>query len=231
MPDDSTFNPALEPDLVEIEALLRDLDAEELALEAPPAEVWAGIQARLDAEPSTGTGQIASTTGNDARAEGDVVPFRRRHTWALPALAAAAVVLVAIGAVIVLSGGGSDPTTLATADLAFDPAAFDPAGAEAAATAVLLDDDGDDVLEIDDESLPFGSEADASLELWMIQVDDGGDIVSMVSLGDIEPDGTRDFDVPTGYDPGVYSVVDISIEPHDGDPLHSGRSILRGTLA
>jgi anti-sigma-K factor RskA len=221
MPDDSTFDPTLEPDLVEIEALLRDLDEDDLVLEAPPAAIWSGIQARL--------GDEHATTMGDAPVEAEVVPFRRRHAWALPALAAAAVVLVAIGAVIVFVGGGSDPTTLATAELVFDPASFDPAGAEAAATALLLDDDGDDVVEIDEASLPFGSVDDASLELWMIRVD-AGEIVDMVSLGAIDPDGTRDFTVPPGYDPDVYSVIDISIEPHDGDQTHSGRSILRGEL-
>ena len=37
--------------------------------------------------------------------------------------------------------------------------------------------------------------------------------------------------VPAELDPDVYSIVDISIEPRDGDAAHSGRSILRGTLA
>ena len=213
MPDDST--------LAEIEAILHGLDPDDLVLQAPPEAVWAGIQAQLDADVET----VASP---GPTASGAVVPFRRRRSWALPALAAAAVAVLAIGAVIA-SVGGSEPTTLASAVLAFDPAAFDPAGADAAATAVLLDEDGDDMLEIDDERLPFGAEDDASLELWMIRVDDG-EIVDMVSLGPIDPDGTRDFVVPPGYDPDLYSIVDISIEPHDGDPTHSGRSILRGEL-
>ena len=36
--------------------------------------------------------------------------------------------------------------------------------------------------------------------------------------------------VTAGYDPGDYSVVDISVEPRDGDAGHSGRSILGGSL-
>ena len=36
--------------------------------------------------------------------------------------------------------------------------------------------------------------------------------------------------VPAELDPDVYSIVDISIEPRDGDEQHSGRSILRGAL-
>ena len=230
MADDSTFAPRElgdgDPGSTEVEAMLRELASDDLELEDPPFDVWAGIAAELADEPITVTDATQADAGTPTPEV--VVPFRRRHIWALPALAAAAIVLVMVGAVAIV-GSGSDPTTVATAELEFDPAAFDPAGQDAAATAVLLDDDGDEVLEIDDESLPFESEANASLELWMIRVDDG-EIVDMVSLGDIEPDGARDYAVPPGYDPAVYSVVDISIEPHDGDPTHSGRSILRGVL-
>ncbi len=219
MSDESTFD----PELADIEAMLRDLTPGDLELVAPADTVWAGIETELADDPVASAGSSNRRTAND-----NVVPLRRR--WIAPALAAAAVLIVAIGAVAIVATRGSGPETLATAELAFDPAVFDPAGAGAAATASLLAEDGDDVLEIDDDELPFTAEQDASLELWMIRVDDG-EIVDMVSLGDIEPDGRRDFAVPAGYDPAVYSVVDISIEPHDGDPTHSGRSILRGVLA
>jgi hypothetical protein len=42
------------------------------------------------------------------------------------------------------------------------------------------------------------------------------------------PAGT--FVVPADLDPDTYTVVDISIEPRDGDEAHSGRSVLRGEL-
>jgi hypothetical protein len=32
-------------------------------------------------------------------------------------------------------------------------------------------------------------------------------------------------------DVGEYPVVDVSIEPTDGDPAHSGNSVVRGTLS
>ena len=62
------------------------------------------------------------------------------------------------------------------------------------------------------------------VELWLIKPD----LSDMVSLGLVETDGT--FAVPTGVDVSEYSVVDLSIEPDDGDATHSGRSILRGQL-
>ncbi len=50
----------------------------------------------------------------------------------------------------------------------------------------------------------------------------------MVSLGAV--DGSGRLAIPRGIDPTVYRVVDVSIEPADGVPTHSGRSVLRGTM-
>jgi anti-sigma-K factor RskA len=215
MADEST----LEPELAEIEAMLRSLTADDLVVDAPPDDVWAAIASELADE-------LRST--DDVAPASNVVtaPFGRR--WAAPLLAAAAALVVVVAGVAVFSGGTN---TVAEAELAFDPTAFDPAGATAAAEAALIDDDGRQIIRIDDESLPFDAEADAALELWLIQADADGNVVDLVSLGDIAPDGSRSFTVPAGYDPDVYSVVDISIEPRDGDETHSGRSILRGALS
>ena len=46
----------------------------------------------------------------------------------------------------------------------------------------------------------------------------------------IDPTDPGSLTVPAGYDPDAYYVVDISIEPRDGDTAHSGRTILRGPL-
>ena len=128
-----------------------------------------------------------------------------------------------------IAATSSPGTEVASADLAFAPG-FDPAGEDAAASAVLIDADGAESIRIDDDALPFDLDEDASLELWLIEADADGNVVDLVSLGDIEADGDRTFPVPAGYDPRVFTVVDISIEPHDGDAAHSGRSILRGAL-
>ena len=215
----------LEPELAEIEEMLRGLTATDLTSDMPPADIWAGIEAELGDELRI-TDDVAPT---HTRTRSNVVtaPFGRR--WITPVLAAAAAVMVVVAGVAVIGGGSA--TTVAEAELAFDPVAFDPAGATAEADAALVDDDGRQVIRIDDASLPFDAEADAALELWLIQADADGNVVDLVSLGDIDPDGDRDFVVPAGYDPDVFSVVDISIEPRDGDETHSGRSILRGALS
>jgi anti-sigma-K factor RskA len=107
---------------------------------------------------------------------------------------------------------------------------FDQLGSDASATANLLDDNDTYQIALDNTDLPDPSPEDADLELWLIEVGDDGGIVDLVSLGIVE-DADQAFAVPAGIDPAAYSVVDISVEPHDGDHDHSGRSILRGQLS
>ena len=66
--------------------------------------------------------------------------------------------------------------------------------------------------------------ADGYLELWLLD----SSATRLVSLGPLRDDGL--YDVPTGVDPGEFPVVDVSVEPVDGDPTHSGQSVLRGQL-
>ena len=51
----------------------------------------------------------------------------------------------------------------------------------------------------------------------------------MVSLGILAGDSGI-FAVPRGLDLADYPVVDVSFEPLDGQPAHSGESIARGIL-
>lgn len=207
-------------DDADIEAMLRDLAPEDLELLEPPPAVWEGIASTLGA---------SGDTADDA--DDVVVPLapRRRRAWriAVPSAAAAVALVIAGFAVYAVTADG--PDVIASAALAYDPDAFDPLGAQAQAAADLVADDGHHRIQLVDASLPSaGSEAD--LEAWLIQPDDQGNVADLVSLGLIDPADPGSLAVPPGYDPSIYSVVDISVEPRDGDPAHSGRSILRGTL-
>jgi hypothetical protein len=63
------------------------------------------------------------------------------------------------------------------------------------------------------------------LEAWLLNPDDGG----LVPLGVI--DGTEGtFTVPPSLNLEKYSQVDVSREPFDGDPAHSGLSLARGPV-
>jgi hypothetical protein len=37
--------------------------------------------------------------------------------------------------------------------------------------------------------------------------------------------------IPAGVGTDVFPIIDLSIEPVDGVPTHSGKSVLRGVLA
>jgi hypothetical protein len=207
------FGPEDEVD--DIEALLRELDVSDLDIVAPPADVWDGIRASLDSE---------------AAASDNVVPLIARPSRFTTSFfaAAAAVAVIAVGAVVIASIRGGGDAVLATAQLTYDAEAFDPLGANASATARLVEHDGGFEIQLDDASLPNPDIND--LELWLIAVGDDGTLDPQpVSLVDPASPGT--YAVPPGLDPDVYSIVDISVEPRDGDEAHSGRSILRGQLA
>lgn len=80
------------------------------------------------------------------------------------------------------------------------------------------------VIDVDraaDEGTP-----DAPLrEVWLIRTDGTG----LISIGFLDGTSGR-FDVPAGVDLAQYALVDVSAEPDNGDPTHSGDSIVRGEL-
>ena len=146
-------------------------------------------------------------------------------------MGAAAAALIILGSFAVVNQrNDGEPTIVASAELAYDAASFDEIGSDAAARVSLVDDDGTLRVEINESDLPSPTGESADLELWLIEPDADGNPADLVSLGLIDPDSPGDFEVPADYDPDVFFVVDISVEPRDGNASHSGRSILRGPL-
>ncbi len=68
--------------------------------------------------------------------------------------------------------------------------------------------------------------ADGIYEVWLLDVETD----RLVALGALDDSGKGWLTVPTGVDVADYPQVDISLEPADGDPTHSGNSVLRGDL-
>lgn len=225
-----------DPSIAEIEALLAELDIDDLELAPVPDAVWAGIEQQLADEPPAQAPagvepaevQRAELEPADAPATpANVVSIgsRRRRATAWVLLAAAAVALVVSTAVVVI-GGGSDTEVISTAALSFDPDAFDPRGADATASAELVEHDGRLEIRLTDARLP--DVAGEDLQLWLIEPDSSGQPVDVAPVALL--DGGTTYAVPDGLDPDSHFVVDISIEPRDGDAAHSGHSILRGAL-
>jgi hypothetical protein len=82
--------------------------------------------------------------------------------------------------------------------------------------------DGTRVLEVD---LTAATPSEGYYEAWLLDESVSG----LIPLGVVRA-GTEEFELPAGLDLGEYPVVDVSVEPLDGDPAHSGVSVARGLL-
>jgi hypothetical protein len=207
MSDDRTagFEDAPRAGYADLAAIAKSLTPEDERLDEPPADLWARIEA-------------AVTPG--AAAGGATARRLRRSPAAWLLAAAAAVLLVASVAAVLVADRGPDTV----ADVALVNTGLDPRGATSTGEARLSRrDDGIYVLDVTVHSLP-ATGADQFFELWVID----RRVEGMVSLGPLHRGGR--FELPAGVDPGTFPVVDISIEPTDGIPTHSGESILRGIL-
>ena len=152
-----------------------------------------------------------------ARPPAEVIPLRRRLR---PVLAVAAAVAVLAGGITTWIALRPDPSTV-IASATLDPFP-DWDGAEGSAV-VATDGDGGRTVEV---SLSAPGDSTGFREVWLIS----SDATRLVSLGILRGDGGV-FTIPDGLDLGVFDLVDISEEPYDGDPTHSGDSIVRGALS
>lgn len=147
-----------------------------------------------------------------------VVPLRssgrRRPPWLMAAAAVAAAVVVVVGLVVVSDDGTDEPELLASVTL-------DVLAGAGSGRVDLVDASGVRQIRLDTADLDAG---DGFLEVWLIDPT----VSKLVSLGPLRPDGV--YDLPDGVDPAEFPIVDISAEPVDGDPTHSGNSLLRGQL-
>ncbi len=205
----------------------------------PPPSVWAGIAAATGVTTAPRAEALAAAAppppvavppappaavppappaAAPEPAPAAVVPLRTRRSRLLLAAAASLVVGVGIGAGAVALGTGDDG--LAVAAAALDPLGDSDASGEA---RVVERDDGTLVLEVD---LTATDPQDGFYEVWLL--DEA--VEDLVSLGVVRGGGEVALTLPSTIDLGEYPVVDVSVEPLDGDPGHSGFSVARGTL-
>jgi anti-sigma-K factor RskA len=144
---------------------------------------------------------------------------RRRRTPRLAVSGALAVAALAAALVLVLSGGdhagpGAPPaTTLALRALP---------GVSGHASLTIAGEDA----QLRGSGLP-PSGAHDYYEAWL--ADARGRMVSMGTFR-VGRDGRVDVHMPIAVDVNRYALVDVSLEPDDGDPAHSDTSVLRARL-
>lgn len=196
------------------------------ALVAPAPAVWDRIAGELGLSPGAQALAIAAAPERSAAEPTEsiapVVPLDSRRdrprTWRWVAAAAAAGLVVGGGGAWWVANHDDPPTVLATATLEPLPG-WDASGSAVVETAA----DGSRVLVVD--LAEHDPSADGFREVWLLKPDVSG----LVSLGTLTGTSGR-FDLPDGLDLSQYSVVDVSEEQFDGNPAHSGDSIVRGPL-
>lgn len=200
---------------IEAEAFGTDAANADVTADAAPAEP--DVRPRLELAPTIVEGESDSNVIDlDRRDRLAPASVRSRRRWSMVGAAAAAAVVAVFGLSFL---GGNPDTTVTHLAQATNEGLPETFGGTADVEAVLAG--AQPQLEIDFMGdLP----ADEPLELWLIKPD----LSDMFSLGLVDSDGS--YAIPAGVDLDEYSIVDVSVEPDDGDPLHSGRSILRGQL-
>lgn len=191
-------------------------------LQSPPPRVWDGIEAEIAAEtPAERTPQHGVTHRPRARSDAhrDRPPrgAPRRTRRSRVAWAVFGVLVGVVGTLVGQWVVTAEPTARVVAQAALQPL---PGWSEAG-TARVEEVDGRRILRV---ALP-GEAAQGFREVWLL--DSAGE--QLVSVG-LMPRGEAAFELPDDLDLGEFDVVDVSREPYDGDPAHSGDSIVRGRL-
>jgi anti-sigma-K factor RskA len=181
-------------------------------LEELPAEVWEAPQ-----PPPLVLPEDAARPARRRRLRLPTLTLRP-----LPAAALAAVLLAVgvAGGLLIDGGGGSGGPEAGTTDLVLTRIDNGPSGAHG---DVLVAGDQRrakvDVSGLD----PSGS--DHFYELWLLD-EDG----RMIALGafQVGADGRAEVELPVPVTPSQYRYFDVSLQEDNGDPTHSGVSVLRG---
>lgn len=230
--------------LMRVATLARSGSPLDLPLDAPGPAVWGSISRTLGlatdvmpaafgtaipagapavaSDPATSSppGATRSFAGSSTRVHRT---RRQRRRLIAPILAGALAVVVATGAILVATNAfapktaAPKPTILAEARLTALPGWAGSSG-----EAILEKTaSGRKVIVTVSESRNIPGYR----EVWLIS----NDLTKLISVGVLE--GTRgSFTIPADVNIADYPILDVSSEMPDGNPAHSGDSIVRGTL-
>lgn len=169
----------------------------------------------LNAEALTLSVVTADTPGTESSEK--LVTGRSRKWWAVVAAAAALGLIVGAGATVIINRNRVE--VAASVPLTALP------GQTGQGTAELLRARDDPELRVSVEApLP----PDRYREVWLINSDGK----RMYSLGVLPASGSGTYPLPALLGDGLqgFTIVDVSIEPYDGNPEHSRDSQVRGSL-
>ncbi|HET8657649.1 MAG TPA: anti-sigma factor [Micromonosporaceae bacterium] len=223
--------PACQADLTslrEVVGIGRETQGLAHRLPPPPPRVWRQVATAVEAD-TRSTAAVPPPTRSYAGRRGRPQAYPGwAGAWrtALVAVAAAAVgVAATLGVVRALDQPAPQPPVAASAALAAMAGA--PGGARGEARVLSgageVGGAGGTQLHLHLTGLPLRP---GYYEVWLINPDDG----RMISVGTVGTGTDALLPLPATVDLREYRVVDVSAEEYDGEPAHSGRSMLRGTL-
>jgi hypothetical protein len=219
-------------ELVELVMLGREAP---LQLPPVPDQVWDGIRQELGlgrdavadppgaAAPTAPPMQVGDEVAQVLRMEPREARPRSARVRFFAVGAVAATVGAVLGGTVIWAVFERDvdavrETVVAQAVLApLSPSVATPGKAQVLESADGL------VVRVDARGLPANS---GFHEVWLLDAN----ATKLVSLGALPSGSVGTFTIPPGVTLKDFPVVDISLEPYDGNPAHSHDSLMRGTL-
>jgi anti-sigma-K factor RskA len=191
---------------------------EQLA-QVPADAIWQSIQGELAGQaPAPARTEVAAEPQSSQPTVAEL-PRRtpRPRSWLLVAAAAVVGLIIGVGVTTVASRDRVEVTS-STALEALP-------GQTGQGTAELVSDRGRPELRVQIDAPPT---PDRYREVWLINTDGQ----RMYPLGVLPDDGRATYPLPPALAGQLqgFTIVDVSIEPYDGNPAHSRESQVRGTL-
>jgi hypothetical protein len=185
--------------------------------QGPPERVWRAITAELG-DPD----RLDLGPPDPAPVDTGLLHRARRRTVALVAAVVVALALAGLGGYLAgrVTDGPGDGSVVARL------APIGPADPNGSGQVVMLPD-GRMTITLSGVTTPPGGDY---LEAWLLDPA----TARLIALGGLTRDGDGyrgTFTVPSDLPLSGYPTVDVSVESWDGDPGHSGRSVLRGEIS
>lgn len=198
-----------------VRPLLRSLSDDDFDRTDPPPQQLDDLLAAVNRGVPPGRG---GTVPGPVEPTAEIVHLRWRRPTRRQLAAAAAVAAAAVATTSIVVNHESEPARRVVASAQLEQ--LEPLG-RTAARAQLVDADGEIHLVINASHMAPPPEGSA-YELWLID----REVTDPRSLGTVT--GNADVIVPATIDTAAHPIVDISLEPDDGDSAHSGHSLMRG---
>ncbi|HMW46352.1 MAG TPA: anti-sigma factor, partial [Solirubrobacterales bacterium] len=209
----------------ELAATVAGLEPVVSQLEAVPADVWDPPEPPpLDLARVTGNSSLADRESEFTSAARDAKPRSPRPWTRILGFVAAGAALLLVGFFIGNRSGESDspaPPSGVGPSLALDRLGEAPQDAHG--QVQMVSSEGDQ-MRLEVSGLKPSHRGDF-YEAWLLGKD--GELVALGSFK-VGKEGKKSIELPLPANPASFRYFDVSIQPDNGSPDHSGRSVLRG---